>query len=145
MGFFILTKKGKNVCAVTAYTAHVYKYFWLQVQGRTHTNIIWCIHTYSYFSEVTFLHPVVKLTNVSDTLRTFVPISEKGKCSGVVMRDCTSVSWVEWACMYTCVCCVVACSEYKDAFSFYWFAKPLRIETSVILFPASVDNELLDL
>lgn len=105
MGFFILTKKGKNVCALTVYAAWACKYFCLQVQGRTHMNIIWCIHTHSNFCEVTFLHPVVELTNLSDALRSFVPISEKGKCSGTVMRDCTSVSWVEWACTYGCLLC----------------------------------------
>jgi len=94
-------------------------------------TVVPCIHTHSHFSEVTFLQPVVKLTKASDTLHAFVPTSEKGKHSGLVTRDWTSISWAEWACLYVRVCCAVSCSEYKDAFSFYWFAKTLRKSQSL--------------
>lgn len=45
------------------------------------------------FSEVAFLHPVVKLTNSNYTLGTFVSVSEKGKCCGVVTRDLHNNQW----------------------------------------------------
>jgi len=47
-------------------------------------DIIWCIRTHLNSSEITFLHPPVKLTERGDALYISVHV-EKGMCSGTVM------------------------------------------------------------